>query len=57
MRKQESRKIKEILIFFYLYLVENVKKWRDEKLNYLVKKKSEGIENIVHIKLLSCLIT
>ena len=57
MRKQESRKIKEILIFFYLYLVENVKKWRDEKLNYLVKKKREGIENIVYIKLLSCLIT
>ena len=34
-----------------MYLVGRVEKWRDEKLFYLVEKKSERIENKVCIKL------
>ena len=39
--------------FSYLYLDRGVKKWRDEKLFYLVKKKIEMIENVVCINLCS----
>ena len=38
--------------FSYLYLDRGVKKWRDEKLFYLVKKKIEMIENVVYMNLL-----
>ena len=43
--------------FSNLCLVRRVKKWRDEKLFYLVKKKNKRIENRVYINLPSCYIT
>ena len=49
-RREKWKDIKD-LVFFYMYLVGRVEKWRDGKLFYLVEKKSERIENKVCIKL------
>ena len=42
------------LVFSYLYLVERMEKWRDEKLICLVEKKNENMENEVGINLQLC---
>ena len=46
------RNDKKYLVFSRMCLVGRIKKRRDEKLFYLIKKKSESIENKVCIKLL-----
>ena len=44
------------LVFSHLYLVERVKKWKNEKLICLIEKKNERIENEVSINLQLCLL-
>ena len=46
MEKWEDRKD---LVFPHVCLVGGVEKWEGGKLFYLVEKKSERIENVVHI--------
>ena len=45
-KKWENRKY---LVFSRVCLVGEIKKWEGGKLFYLVKKKSERIENVVYI--------
>ena len=40
---------RKVLVFSHVYLVGGVKKWEDIKLFYLVREKSEMIENIVYM--------
>ena len=56
---ENGEKIKKLkdrrdLVFFHMYLVERILKWRDEKLNCLVEKKCKRIKNAVCLNLLLC---
>ena len=52
MKNLEDRK--DLFFFSHLCLVREMEMWRDEKLFYLIKEKSNMIENKICINLLSC---
>lgn len=47
-------RIKNILVFSDIYLVEMMEKYKNIKLICLVEEKSKAAENIVYINLLLC---
>ena len=51
MRDRKLEGYRKDLVFSRMCLVGRIEKWRDEKLFYLIEKKSERIENKVSIKL------